>query len=441
MDFATGAILVSAFGGRPAAKEGRCRLTSAAAGTVDVPWLIAAVLLGVLLVRCASASATTTITSVPPSPTIAGGSYAVSATSSTGRPVWLRASGACSLTKPSAEQSLPKTNPPIVEPIRLPPRGESPQTVYLDAIGMCSITAAVGEGPVIEVEGVSQSFLVSKDPSELISFASTPNSPTVGGSYEPSVQSSAGIELEFAIAAPSVCPISLGSLGEKLGSVSFVSGGTCTIDVWQAGSSEAEPPEAQQSFTVAKAAQQIVFSSLAPAVPLVGGPNYAVSAGSLMHLPVILSSKTPSVCAIQDEQTHGGLAEAEGWPSTSAEVRFINAGQCTLAASNEGSPQYAATEAQQSFLVQTASMPVRPTINDEGGTQHAATEAQPSVVKQAAGVPGLLRPASSSPPARTWITRAQWSSSDPRSVLRASSAGRSPISWLPGRGRSSPKGR
>ena len=275
----------------------------------------------------------------------------MSATSSTGRPVWLHASGACSLTKPGAEQSLPKTNPPIVEPILLPPRGQSPQTVYLDAIGTCSISAAVGEGPVIEVESVSQSFPVAKDPSEQLSFTSTLNSPTVEGTYKPSVRSSAGIELEFAIATPSVCPISVGSLGELSDSVSFVAGGMCTIDVWQAGSSEAEPPEAQQSFAVAKAAQQIAFGSSMPGAPMVGGPNYAVSAGSLMHVPVVVSSKTPSVCVIEHEQTHGGLGAAEGWPSTSAEVSFINAGLCTIAASNEGSPQYVATEAQQSFTV------------------------------------------------------------------------------------------
>ena len=45
-----------------------------------------------------------------------------------------------------------------------------------------------------------------------------------------------------AIATPSVCPISVGSLGELLGSVGFVAAGMCTIDVWQAGGSEAGDP-------------------------------------------------------------------------------------------------------------------------------------------------------------------------------------------------------
>jgi hypothetical protein len=70
----------------------------------------AAALLGLLLVASASASAkmtqTITFTSSPPSLTLAGGTYQVSATSPAGTKVLLNPGGACRFRAPSSTTSL-----------------------------------------------------------------------------------------------------------------------------------------------------------------------------------------------------------------------------------------------------------------------------------------------------------------------------------------------
>jgi hypothetical protein len=198
-----------------------------------------AVLLASSLVFSAAVSAETpltiTFTSSPPSPAIAGEDYVVTATSSSGEPVPLYPTGACSFIKPRLEDQIEVRRGKEKQPKRKP--SLAPQTAYLVGAGTCKIQTQTD---------ASQSFTVTKDTAERISFAThAPSHPIVGGSYKPRVRSSARVDVSFAVATRFVCKIK-GAL------VTFRAAGTCTIDVRQAGSSQSEAPEARQSFMVSK---------------------------------------------------------------------------------------------------------------------------------------------------------------------------------------------
>jgi hypothetical protein len=189
--------------------------------------------------------ATVIFTSTPPTSAAVGGSYDLSATSSAGGPVYVGADGACSLTPPDLEKTLPPERYPTGPepgPAQTPPK--SPATVYFVKAGTCTITAG---GSYLN-ERASQSFTVAMGPPEQITFTSTPPSPAVvGGTYWPWVRSSANLEVTFYIATPAVCEIVTGPHGGQ--HVSLVAPGTCTIDVKVEGIPPGGP-EAQQSFAV-----------------------------------------------------------------------------------------------------------------------------------------------------------------------------------------------
>ena len=106
-------------------------------------------------------------------------------------------------------------------------RAESPATVYLTAVGACSIEASRSGGSGYESQPeVWQSFRVAKDPAERITFTSTPSNVAVGGSYDPVVRSSAAMRVSFFTTTPAVCTIA-----PRDAAVSFVGVGTCWIGV------------------------------------------------------------------------------------------------------------------------------------------------------------------------------------------------------------------
>jgi hypothetical protein len=176
---------------------------------------------------------------------------------------------------------------------------------------------------------------------QAITFTSTaPSSATIGGpTYAVTATGGgSGNPVVFTIDATSkfVCAIS-GS------TVSFTGAGTCTIDANQAGSSTWEAaPQKQQSFTVAKKAQAIAFTSTAPSNATVGGSTYTVTAtGGGSGNPVVftIDSASSSVCTI-----------------SGSTVSFVGAGTCTIDANQAGSEHYnAAPQAQQPVNVGTAS--------------------------------------------------------------------------------------
>ena len=131
---------------------------------------------------------------------------------------------------------------------------------------------------------------------QAITFTSSPPSnATVGGpTYTITATGGAsGNPVTFTIDASSTSGCSVSG-----STVSFaVPIGTCVIDANQAGNaSYAAAPQVQQSFSVGKGQQAIVFTSPPPSNATVGGPTYTITAtGGASGNPVTFSSATPTV--------------------------------------------------------------------------------------------------------------------------------------------------
>ena len=195
-----------------------------------------------------------TLTSTPPSSPVAGvGSYTVSARSSSGLPVDLRASGACTFKRPDREVSMASNRLDHGGPKKPEPGPHSPTTVYFAGTGRCEIRAAAPRSTISEYESapeISQTFNVNANPAERITFTSTaPKHPVVDGSYEPAVVSAAAVAVEFLVSPRSVCATSFRDR-QRREEVSFQAPGTCTVRARALGGSPTERREAKQSFTI-----------------------------------------------------------------------------------------------------------------------------------------------------------------------------------------------
>ena len=259
-----------------------------------------------------------TFTSSPPVPATTGGTYAVSATATSGLPVSFgiapASAGVCTV---------------------------SGSSVSLVAAGTCTVQAdQAGNASYQPAPQAQQSFTVSPPAasSQTITFTSTaPSGAVVGGpSYAISATASSGLPVSFSAAASSagICTVS-GS------TVSLVGAGTCTVNANQSGNASYLPaPQAQQSFSVStpgKSSQTIAFTSTAPGSATVGGPTYTVSATASSGLAVTFSAGASSA----------GICTVSG-----STVSFVGAGTCTINANQAGNGSYnPAPQVQQSFAV------------------------------------------------------------------------------------------
>ncbi|HEV2982183.1 MAG TPA: hypothetical protein VGX51_12175 [Solirubrobacteraceae bacterium] len=210
----------------------------------------------------------------------------------------------------------------------------SETTITLVKQGTCNLNFnQAGNGEYEPAPQFTQTFAVSKGTlAQTITFTSLPPEPTlVGFNYKvEATGGGSGKPVTFSIDASSasLCTISGAT-------VTFLAGGTCTIDANQEGTESYQPGFAQQQVLVTKNAQAVQFTSASPAPALVGG-TYAVSAtASPSGLPVRFSSATPSACTV-----------------SGATVTLVGGGTCTINAEQPGNGQWApATPAQQSFAV------------------------------------------------------------------------------------------
>jgi len=119
--------------------------------------------------------------------------------------------------------------------------------------------------------------------------------------------------------------------------VSFVAGGTCTLNANQSGNGVYWPAaQQQQSFSVARAAQTITFTS-DPGKVDKDDPPYTVIAVASSGLAVTFSADPSSA----------GVCTVSG-----STVNFIGRGDCTINANQAGNASYLpAAQVQQSFKV------------------------------------------------------------------------------------------
>jgi hypothetical protein len=198
--------------------------------------------------------------------------------------------------------------------------------------GTCLVTATKGADSDYDATSSAPITITLGPASQAITITSSPPSPAhYGGTYTVTATGGAsGNALTFSSATSSVCVVS-GSM------VSLVGVGTCVIDTDQAGTASYNAaPQVQQSFTVSMAPQTITFSALANKT-LAQSP-VTLSATASSGLPVTFSTTTPSVCTV-----------------SSTTLMMLNAGTCTVVASQAGNAVYAdAASVWRSFWVSMA---------------------------------------------------------------------------------------
>jgi hypothetical protein len=173
-------------------------------------------------------------TSASPATANAGTTYAPVATASSGLPVALTVSGACTIS--------------------------SGTVTFGPAAGTCTINAnQAGDADFEPAAQKQQSVTVTATKlDQSITFTSTPPSGAQvgGGTYSPTASASSGLQVSFTIDASSsgVCTISGGA-------VSFTGIGTCRINGNQPGNASYNAaPQVQQSVTVAAVAKPTITS-------------------------------------------------------------------------------------------------------------------------------------------------------------------------------------
>lgn len=141
----------------------------------------------------------------------------------------------------------------------------------------------------------SLSFSVGRGVQSLTWTSAIPSGAFVNGPTFPvSATSSVGLTPVFSIRGVSagICTVASGVL-------SFQGAGTCIVDADQPGNTNYNASATlTRSFSVGRGSQTIIFQSIAPTNAQVNGANYSFSATSSASLPVVLSTVTPLVCAL-----------------------------------------------------------------------------------------------------------------------------------------------
>jgi hypothetical protein len=186
-------------------------------------------------------------------------------TASSGLPVSLQATGACSLDSDT-----------------------SPANVTITGTGQCSITASQGgDTDYSAAQNVTQTFSIALA-NQTISFASLPNQTYGAGPITLGATASSGLPITYYTTGG--CAVS----GDTL---TIVSGGTCTVLATQPGDANYNPaPDVEQSFNVAPANQTISFSSLSN--KKFSGTSYTLHATASSGLPISYSVGATDPCAV-----------------------------------------------------------------------------------------------------------------------------------------------
>ncbi len=185
--------------------------------------------------------------------------------------------------------------------------------------------------------------------SQAITFTSTPPSDAVvGATYTVTATGGASGNV-ITFSTTSVCTVS-GS------TVSFVGVGKCVVDANQASNADyLAAPQVQQTISVGKAPQTIIFTSRPPSDAAVGATYTVTASGGASGQPVTL--RTNSVCTV-----------------SGSTVRFNKVGKCVIDASQAGDADYlAAIQVQQTIVVGKGSQTITFTSKAPSGAAVGAT--------------------------------------------------------------------
>ena len=235
---------------------------------------------------------------------LAGSTYTMSASASSGLPVTLATTtpGVCSVS------------------------GTSLSTLTM---GTCTVQASQSGNITYKAAPTITQTVSSSQRTQTITFSAI-SPQTAGSSVSLTATSSAGLPVSFATTSIAVCTVN-GS------TVTALAAGTCSIQASQPGNTSYKAaPVMTQSFSVTQQAQAITF----PMIPAqIAGNSVNLTATANSGLPVTYAVTTPSICSVS-----GGT------------IATLAPGNCSVQASQPGNAAYkAATTVTQSFAVtQTA---------------------------------------------------------------------------------------
>ena len=200
---------------------------------------------------------------------------------------------------------------------------------------------------ILAMAGCTASFTSSSPQSaQTISFAAV-GSQTVGATVTLSATASSGLPVSFASESPLVCAVS--------GTTATMSAtGTCVLEATQTGDSLYLPVNTVEEVAVGGESQTIAFAN--PGTQTVGTP-LTLSATATSGLTVSFASQTTSVCTV-----------------SGATAKFLEAGPCTIQATQAGNTIYAAAApVSQSFTVNAASLTAQTITFNNPGAQTVGT--------------------------------------------------------------------
>ena len=172
------------------------------------------------------------------------------------------------------------------------------------------------------VNGIYTSYTINVDNTvslnltpQTITF-SQPSAQTVGSTISLSATASSGLAVSYSTSTPSVCTLSGNTL-------SLVAAGTCSVKASQSGNSTyAAATNVTRTIAVSLPTQTITFNSIDAQTV---GSSVNLSATASSGLPVSYSISTASVCYL-----------------SGTTLNFVQAGTCTVKASQSGDGAYAA---------------------------------------------------------------------------------------------------
>jgi len=200
-------------------------------------------------------------------------------------------------------------------------------TVTPVAVGTCMIAAdQLGDATTNAATTVTDSFSITQD-AQTITWTPTGTRAIASVNATLAATATSALTVAFTSATPSVCTVA-GT------TVTFVTGGTCTVHANQAGNAGyAAAPQADDTFTITKTAQVITFAAL-PGAPMSNTPS-TLTGTSDSSLTVAFISATPSVCTV-----------------SGTSLTLLGVGTCTVDADQPGNGTYAAaTQVARSFTV------------------------------------------------------------------------------------------
>jgi len=180
--------------------------------------------------------------------------------------------------------------------------------------------------------------LISQTPlAQSISFGSIATHTYGNPPFTVTPTATSGLAVTLASNSLGVCTVATNAPNPGW-TVTIVGGGTCSLTASQTGnfSYRAAAP-VTQTFTVNKATQTIQFPGIANHT--LGDPDFGMILAASSGLPVTLASNTASVCTVSPS--------GQVWV-----VHLVNAGTCSLTASQAGNGNYlAATPVTQQFSI------------------------------------------------------------------------------------------